>query len=290
MRSMTGYGDAVGVNDRWKIQAQIHSVNHKRLDAYVYMPSFAKAYEAPIRKRLAERVGRGKVNVEVRVDSNDGSRGEWHINRGLVEAALAYAEEQAVLKRERDLRDILEALKLEDAMSMEMHRFTDEDGALLLSVFEDALEAYLASSVREGAVLKESFVERLAACRKEVAILAEVAPRANQSLEEKLRGRLMEVLADGAYDERRLMEEMVYFANRMSIDEELVRMHAHLDKISALIEAEGPIGRECDFYFQEMNREINTSGSKINDVEGSAAVVQLKVLLEQMREQIQNVV
>lgn len=289
MRSMTGFGNAAGFNEQWKIQVQLHSVNHKRLDVYVVMPSFAKSFEGKIRQRLADTVGRGKINIDIRIDGNNGSRGEWQINKALIDSALSYAAQCSDLQTMTP-SVVLQALQLPEAMQLEPYQFSESDEELLMTVFEEALAIFLANGQQEGNALAEGFHERLNAFKKHLTLLKEISPRVQQELEQKLRDRLAELLGEEALNEHRLMEELVYFTNRMSIDEELNRLEIHLQKIDHLLEQEGAIGRECDFYFQEMNREVNTSGSKINDAEGSIAVVQMKVLLDQMREQIQNIV
>lgn len=290
MRSMTGFGTGIAENNNWRCEISIYSVNHKRLDLHLSLPYFLRNAEQGIRTIITDRIKRGNVTVDIKLYNLSESNSNWRFNTALINQAIQYASTLADNEDKVTYSAVLQALSLPNAIIEEAPTFGDEDRAMVMSVLNKSLDEFIVSSEKEGLHLQEELTQRLNDFRTALHVLKECAPRVQRELEENLRNRLLEFFPAGDYDEKRLLEELVYYINKTSIDEELVRLDSHLNKVSELFQSTEPLGRSCDFYFQEMNREINTSGSKINDAQGSQAVVEMKTILEQMREQIQNVV
>ncbi len=290
MRSMTGFGTSLAENNNWRCEISIYSVNHKRLDLHLSLPSFLRNDEQTIRSLITDRVKRGNVTVDIKLFNLSDSNSNWRFNTALINQALNYASTIVSSEDKITYQTVFQALSLPNALIEEAPSFAEEDRMMVLDVLSMSLEAFVQSTITEGEHLKEELLQRLKDFKTALNVLKACAPRVQLELEENLRNRLLEFFPTGDFDEKRLLEELVYYINKTSIDEELVRLDSHLNKISDLFFSKEPIGRSCDFYFQEINREINTSGSKINDAEGSQAVVEMKTILEQMREQIQNVV
>lgn len=290
MRSMTGFGSSVAENCNWRCEISIYSVNHKRLDLHLSLPSFLRNYEQEIRSLITNKVKRGNITVDIRLLNISDSNSKWRFNIALINQAINFASTLASPDDKITYHTVFQALTLPNALIEEAPSFDEEDRLMVFGVLAKSLDSFINSTIVEGEHLKEELLQRLNDFMVALKVLRDCAPRVQRELEEKLRSRLYEFFPTGDFDEKRLLEELVYYINKTSIDEELVRLDSHFNKVLELFHSEEPIGRSCDFYFQEMNREINTSGSKINDAQGSQAVVEMKTILEQMREQIQNVV
>ncbi len=290
MRSMTGYGAYSAENSRWQCEVTIHSVNHKRYDLHLTMPSFLREEEPDIRAQFAQNVLRGNVTASIIFRPTAQSSGSICVNESLLHNILETAEKFVDHSENLKFTDVLAAMQLPNVLTESPPEITEEDKTLLYSVLAKSLKNFKEATEKEGRYLQEELQLRLGHFEEAYRSLKLAAPRVEMQCEQKLRDKMNSFFPNQEYDEKRLLEELVYYLNRVSIDEELVRLESHLKKIHELFEEPGAIGKNCDFYFQEMNREVNTSGSKVNDAEASVAVVTMKTILDQMREQIQNVV
>ncbi|MBS5916335.1 MAG: YicC family protein [Clostridiales bacterium] len=288
MRSMTGFGAGTAENADWRVTVTIHSVNHKRLDLRLLMPQMLRPYEVELRHQFSEKIMRGNVTIEVSLEALTRGQSHWTINETLLATVQDFLQKQ-VSQGELTRGEWLELLQIPHVLEEKNLEFSDDDAAILFQASAEALANHLQTTTTEGEKLKVDMADRLIRFKENLGILVEASPRINAKLEEKLREKLTEVSVAADYNEQRLLEELVYFINRTSIEEELVRLDSHLQKLDELFESDGPIGREADFYLQEMNREVNTCGSKINDSTGSQAVVALKTLIDALREQVQNI-
>ncbi|MFP5527788.1 YicC/YloC family endoribonuclease [Peptococcus simiae] len=288
MRSMTGFGAGTAENAQWHVSVAIHSVNHKRLDWRISMPQILRPYEVDLRQALSQEIFRGNISVEVRLEDLAAGQARWAINESLLSTVASHLSSQ-VGEGAFSRQEWLALLQIPHMIEDQVLTFDEEDKPLIFQALQIALANYRQATLAEGNRLAADLDQRLEKCAANLRVLQEVAPRVRQQLEDKLREKLEEVLGQAGINEQRLMEELVYFMNRTSIEEELVRLDSHIKKLRDLFKEEGPIGREADFYLQEMNREVNTCGSKINDTRGSHAVVELKTLIDAMREQIQNI-
>lgn len=288
---MTGYGRGEASRDGIKITTEITSVNRKQSEITVYLPRELEPLEAQARAELNKRIARGRVTVKVGLHAAEALPGQVEVN---VAVARAYVEQ---------LRKVARELKISDSVSIEtLVRLPGVLGAgddiseaeALWPVLEKALVAAMDSLVKmrikEGAHLMKDLQGRIKAMRKGVGTIKAAAPEMVKRYREALQQRIANAgLPLPPEEDERLLKEVVYFADRSDISEELARLQSHFKQFEDCVKSEEPVGRTLDFLAQEMNREINTIGSKAQDSEIAREVVQFKAELEKFREQVQNV-
>ncbi len=289
IRSMTGYGKGEAVTPAGRCMVELRAVNHRYGEVAVKMPRSFYAYEHEVRKRAGQRIKRGKVDLLVQWEEATGAAGVPPVN-----LAVAKGYHAAFLELAHELRLSPEIpLSLIVAQKNVVQETAGEEQSDLLPQLLQALAAALdgldAMRLREG----EALVRDLTARRQGVAQLVEqVAARAPQVVEEyhdKLQQRLVKLLDGAEVDQQRLMQEVALLADRCDVTEELVRLQSHFLQFDETLALDEPVGRKLDFLMQELNREVNTIGSKANDAAITALVVQMKAELEKMREQVQNI-
>jgi len=246
-------------------------------------------FEERIKKKIQENVARGRLDVYVTIDDNRENKRKIKLDKELAVEYYNYLRELAkILEIDFQLR-VIDIVQLPDVIIAEEE---EKDLEEIWSVVEKALEQAVAHLVQmrtqEGANLYKDFLHRKKQVRQLLQQIKERAPLLSEELREKLRSRV-EALVGEEIEEERLLTEVVFYAERSDITEEVVRLFSHLDQFSKLLEASGPVGRKLDFLLQEMNREINTIGAKAADLVISPLVVEIKSELEKMREQVQNV-
>jgi len=283
---MTGYAARNAELGRAAFSIELKSVNSRFLDLAFRLPEELRSLEPLLRERIAARVQRGKVECRMTLAAVPGAAPRLAVNEGLL-AALGEAS-RAVQAAIPDARPMSVAELLhwpgmlsEDPSAAEVLR----QGAL--ASFEQALEEYAASRTREGEKLKTVVGERVSAMKAILERVKPMLPDAIAAYQEKMASRLREVLSTA--DEDRIRQEMAMFGIKIDVAEELSRLQVHLDEVQRVLAAGGAAGRRLDFLMQELNREANTLGSKSVSREVSDAVVELKILIEQMREQVQNI-
>lgn len=293
VRSMTGYGvaevDAEG--GRWWVE--VRSTNHRFLEVTVRLPKDLGVLEERVRAEVARRVRRGRVDVVVREEPGRRSR-TVAVD---VELARRYAQALEDLRRTLGLEDsptLAALLSLPEVVRVEEAR-PDADAAwqALYPGLERALEALVGMREQEGAKLAEDLRERVARLEEWVEAVQRRAQALPQAYAERLRERVAALLrglnVDSPPDEARLAMEVAAFADRCDVREELVRLRSHLEQARGLLESrDGAVGRKLEFLLQEMQREVNTVGSKAADLEVTRAVLEMKSELEAIREQVQN--
>lgn len=290
MKSMTGYGRGECSQRGFKLTVEASSVNRKQTEIAVNLPRELEVLEAQIRDEVNRRVARGRITLRVSVHAAEGGGG-IRINRELAEG---YA---------RELRALAKSLRLPDTVTLDM--LSRAPGVLQAAEEIDeaeelwpatekalgaALDVLLKMREREGAFLAKDLKMRIAKMRAGVGRIQEQAPRVAKRYREQLRSRITAagMPAPGLEDER-LVKEIFYFADRADVTEELTRLQSHFQQFDDCVKSKEPIGRTLDFLAQEINREINTLGSKANDSAISREVVLLKAELEKFREQALNV-
>jgi uncharacterized protein (TIGR00255 family) len=292
MKSMTGYGRGDSSQDGFKITVELSSVNRKQSEISVNLPREMEMLEAQIRDVINRHISRGRLTVRVSLHAGAGNlAARMHLN---VPLAKAYARELNRLAQQLKLRDpvTLDQLARAPGVLQTDEQIAEEED--FWPGVEKALRTALAAMVRmrerEGAHLEQDLLKRIRVMRKAAAKVEqqapEVAKRYREQLVERIRSAGLE--APGADDER-LLKEVVYFADRSDITEELTRLQSHFQQFDDCLKSKEPVGRMLDFLAQEMNREVNTIGSKANDKLVSREVVTLKAELEKFREQAQNV-
>ena len=284
--SMTSFSRQESRDELGELVCELRSVNHRYLEVFVRLPEELRALEPLVRERAAARLGRGKLECQFRFvpsrEAASGVRVNERFALQLIEAAsdvgrLLY---ESVPPRAMDIMRWPGVLETEEMDLTPVHQRAAE-------LLEQTLDGLIESRQREGSRLAEMIQQRCATMRGEVEKVKVLMPQLLESLRERLRSRLAEVA--GELDEGRVEQEMVLLTQRLDVDEEMDRLQTHLDEVEAVLERDEPVGRRLDFLMQELNREANTLASKSNDVEMTRVAVELKVLIEQIREQVQNI-
>ena len=292
MKSMTGYGRGESVQDGFKVTVELSSVNRKQAEVAVTLPRELEMIEAQVRDAINLQIARGRVTARVALHTAKGrASARMHLN---TELAKAYAAELAKLARHLKLSG---PVTLDHVVRAPGVFQTDEelvDAEKIWPVVEKALKQALAALVkmreREGAHLAEDLASRIGVMRQSAGKIQKQSPETAENyrrhLLERIRSAGIEAIAP---DDERLLKEVVVFADRSDITEELTRLQSHFQQFGDCAKSKEPVGRTLDFLAQEMNREVNTIGSKANDAVISREVVTLKAELEKFREQAMNV-
>ena len=286
IRSMTAFARAEARGDFGLIACELRSVNHRFLEPGFRLPDALREIEFPLRERLRQALTRGKVDIQFRYEAAEQHGAALELDRDLAAQYVRAAAEIDGLARHAAPLNATDILRLPGVV-----RTRETDLATLqaeaLKAFDTALAQFLAMREREGAELARLIEERLAAMEAETAKVRTRMPVILAHYRERMLARLADVKAE--LNAERLEQEMVLFAQKIDVAEEMDRLCAHVAEIRRVLRDAGPVGRRLDFLMQELNREANTLGSKSVSADSSLSSVELKVLIEQMREQIQNI-
>ena len=283
--SMTGYAVAARELENAVLNLELRSVNHRYLDIQFRLPDELRAIEPALREALTARLNRGKVECRVSYTPTPG-RKSAEIDESLLKSLVELnSRVRAALPQARDLSaaDVLRWPGMLGADTVDVEALRSACQELLQHV----LEEFRVSRAREGEKLKAMILERAATISGRVADVAPRMPQVIAGFQEKLASRLKEALANA--DEDRIRQEVALFANKIDVDEELTRLATHVSELRRILEHGGAVGKRLDFLMQELNREANTLGSKAADITITQVSMELKLLIEQMREQIQNI-
>jgi len=287
--SMTGFGAGTATAGTEEVSVEIRSVNGKYCEVKARLPRELSSLEGDAVRQVKERLARGNVDVFVRRTSTAPA------STPVVDAALvaAYAEASARAAKTAGIRDdlgIRDLLVLEGVVRLE-ERAPDPDAVsqALRAALGAALDALVASRRREGAALEADLRARARTLRELATKAAEAAPAAVEVFRERLHARVREVAGEPGVDPDRVAQEVVLYADRTDVAEELTRLVAHFDELDRVLAGAGAVGRRLDFLLQEVNREVNTIGSKSQSTDMARIVVEMKTELERVREQVQNV-
>jgi uncharacterized protein (TIGR00255 family) len=282
--SMTGYAAASAELDSGSLTLELRAVNSRYLDIQFRMPDELRAFEVAMREAITAQLQRGKVECRVNYTPR-GAQSGAALNRDLLLQLAAWNKEvQAVLPEARGL-SVADVLRWNGVLETP-NASADELRTALLDLLQEALQEFSASRAREGEKLKDFLlqrVEKIEALRD--GVLPHV-PAAIAAYEQKLTTRLREAMQ--VTDDERIRQEITLFASKIDVDEELSRLASHLGEMRRILGQGGAVGKRLDFLMQELNREANTLGSKSVDAEVSRSAMEMKILIEQMREQIQN--
>ncbi len=292
IRSMTAFGRATGKAPGRDIIVEIKSVNNRFFDCSVKLPRLFAFLEDNVKKQIAARgIARGKVDVYITIDVTDTAGVEVEIDKTYAKsyiAALRKLSEEFGLPcdittmRVAANRDIFAIKKAEEDAEAEWQA--------LLPVLNAALDAFIAAREREGENMRRDIAEKKANVKSLAEKIAPLSERDKAEQYEKMKERIRDLVGDGiSLDETKLITECAVYADKVAVDEEIVRLASHFEAFDNILAAEEPVGRKLDFLMQEMNRETNTIGSKACDVEIARIVVEMKSELEKIREQIQNI-
>jgi len=282
---MTAFSRQEQAAETGELSLEIRSVNHRYLDMNLRLPEELRACEPLIREQVADRVARGKLDITIRYQSP--SAGDsLKLDQALVERLAKTSHEVDKYIYNPAPISSLELLRWPGVIQSESVD-AEQLQQNLKTLLAIALDDLIAMRQREGEKLKTAILQRCTGIEEIVARVEKVLPEIRQAWRDKLVARLHEVKAE--LDENRLEQELVYLAQKTDVDEELDRLRMHLGEIRDVLEGDKPAGRRLDFLMQELNREANTLGSKSVHNETTRASIDLKVLIEQMREQVQNI-
>ena len=287
--SMTGYGRARQVLNGREITVELRGVNARFLEYSSRLPRAFAFLEDPLKKLVAARVSRGKVELSLTVQNTTAADTvvtvNWPLAKGYRDAMTALSEQ---LELKNDMSVSLIA-RMPDVLAQTAAPLDEEAlWADVQAVAGQAVDTFLTMRAAEGEKLKADLLSHLDVVEQLVGgIEANTAGRV-KAYSDKLYARLQELLADRSIDESRLVTEAAIFADKTAIDEETVRLHSHIAQYRDILSGDGPVGRKLDFLTQELNREANTIGSKCQDVDITRLVVELKSEIEKLREQLQN--
>lgn len=290
MYSMTGYGRGEYSEDGIKFKIEIKSVNNRYCEIYVKLPRSIIALEDKIRKRIKERIFRGKLDVFVTMDLIEENYIEVTPN-----VILAREYYNAMLKIKEDL-GLSESIKLSQIYNMPnilSIEAKEIDTERLWEHCKKSLDIALDNIINmrniEGIEIKRDFETKLKVLEELAKEVEKVAPEVIENNILKLKNRIKEYVDDETLDIQRMTTEVVIMSDKLSIDEEITRIMSHISHFNAIMDLKEPIGRKLDFLLQEFNREVNTIGSKTNDIDILDSVVKMKSEIEKLREQVQNI-
>ncbi|MCR5304570.1 MAG: YicC family protein [Lachnospiraceae bacterium] len=289
VRSMTGYGRAEVISGGKRLVLEIKSVNHRYLDMNVRMPRKFSMFEPKLRSLIGKYAVRGKIDVMVTCSDTEVLAGSLHYNKELASKYMYFITDiQRQLGVEGDVTAV-DIARLPDVFTIEEEAEDENElWKLLEQAAKKAADAFIRSRETEGARLKEDLLEKVSALRGHVNYIDLQAPEIVENYRGELYARVQDMLKDTKMDENRILTEVAIFADKVAVDEEIVRLKSHMAAFEETLEAGGEVGRKLDFLSQEMNRESNTILSKTNDVEISNRGIDLKTGIEKIREQIQN--
>ena len=286
LRSMTAYARREKEDSWGSASWELRTVNHRYLDVFLRLPEEFRHIDPEVRRRVAGKLRRGKVECQLRFEAGSGGGGKLVLDMDLV-------KNLAHLSRQVDEQ----VFNPSPVSSLDVMRWPgvvqapraakDSAEPAVMDLLEEALDELVATRDREGTQIEGMLNDRLDAMAPHVTTVRERMPQIVEETRARLRARLAELKDE--LDNQRLEQELVYFANRMDVAEELDRLETHIAEVRRVVEKGGEAGRRLDFLMQELNREANTLASKSVAADTTQAAVELKVLIEQMREQVQNV-
>ena len=284
IRSMTAFASAEHHGPDGALACELRAVNHRFLELGLRLPEELRVLEPAIRERVSSRVGRGKLDLGMRLRAPEGGE-SLQLEPGMLGQLAQLAQELhgrfPMLKVE--LTDLLQYPGLLAGRGVDVERVQ----AAALALVDEVLDGFLAAREREGAKLAAVILERVDAIERIAAEVRQLVPVIRSGQRQKLEARLADL--PQPVDPGRMEQELVLALQKLDVDEELDRLDSHVGELRRVLRQDAPVGRRLDFLLQEFNREANTLGSKSVDARTSAAAVELKVLIDQVREQVQNI-
>ncbi|CDD48668.1 putative uncharacterized protein [Firmicutes bacterium CAG:534] len=290
IKSMTGFGRCEVQEAERKITVEMKSVNHRYLDVAIKMPKKLNFFEAAIRNELKNYIQRGKVDIFIAYEDYTDTNVCVKYNKELAAEYMGYLNQMAEdFQMDNDVR-VSTLSRYPEVLTMEEQTIDEEKLWQLLSkAIKGAAEGFVNTRIKEGENLREDLIGKLDGMLTHVDFITSRSPQIIAEYKQKLEDKVKELLEDAKVDENRLLMEVTIFADRVCVDEELVRLRSHIETTKDTLLKGGSIGRKLDFIAQEMNREANTILSKSNDLEISNHAIELKTEIEKVREQIQNI-
>ena len=290
IKSMTGFGKAEELTHEYKIAVEIRSVNHRYFDLNVKMPKRFSKFEAEIRKLVKEYVQRGKIDLSIVYESYADSYSKLILNEDILDQYITHSkhvEEKYGIKNEMHMSSLLrfpEIITVSNSEETAEHIWMQVRECIV-----KALEEFVAARSLEGEHLHKDLMDKLEILLKNTREIEERVPLVMERYHNKLKEKISALLEESNIDESRIITEVAIYADKISIDEELVRLKSHINAVEKELEVGENIGRKIDFISQELNREANTILSKSDDMDISNRAIELKTCIEKIREQIQNI-
>ena len=289
MKSMTGFGRARLERENRTYNIEIKSVNHRYNDITVKIPKGISNLEEKVKKEISSKISRGKVDVYITFDNNSSEGKNIKINK---EIASIYIKELKTLAQENDIKEdisVTEIFKFPDVLSIENVEDEELIWSELYTCLDNAITSLMEMRKREGNKIKEDLEKRIEKISEKVNEISTYSTRLVEEYVVKLETRIKEILNTDVVDKDRLAQEIVIYADKCSVEEEITRLKSHMIQFKELINMDTPIGKKIDFLIQEMNRETNTIGSKSGNLLITNLVIDIKTELEDIREQVQNI-
>ena len=287
---MTGFGRGEYSDENKKLVIEMKSVNHRYLDVNIKLPKKLGFYEAYIRNLLKKYISRGKVDIFVTYEDMSEDSNKIIYNSAIASEYFKYAE---LISSELSVNNDMTASKImrfPDVITVEEQDADEKEMEQLINqVFDEAAKSFVVTRQTEGENLKNDILEKLEKMDEYVSFIEERSPQIISEYKDKLREKVKDLLDESNTDETRIMMEVTVFADKVCVDEEIVRLKSHIDGMRNALTSGGEVGRKLDFLAQEMNREANTTLSKSSDLEISNIGIELKTMIEKIREQVQNI-
>lgn len=289
IKSMTGYGKANLSKNLREYQVEMKSVNHRYLDISIKLPRTLSYLEDEIKKVISATIKRGKVDVFVTFENNSTEGKNIKIN---TEIAKLYIDELKKLAEQENILaniEVTEISKYPDVLSIQSTQDDETIKQEMLEVTKMAVDNLIAMREVEGKRMAEDMLHRIDSISEKITQISLLSTGLIEEYVVKLEGRIKEILKNQEIDPTRLAQEVVIYADKCSIQEEVTRLKSHMEQFRTLIHFEEAIGKKLDFIIQEMNRETNTIGSKANNLSITNGVIDIKTEIENIREQVQNI-
>ncbi len=289
IKSMTGYGKGNISENLRNYQVEIKSVNHRYLDISVKMPRVLSYLEEDVKKVISSKVKRGKIDVFITFENSSTEGKEIKINN---EIAKMYINQLKQLAEEENILaniEVTEISKYPDVLSIQNTQDDEQIKKELIEATTIATDKLVQMRQVEGSKMAKDLLKRIEKINQKIEKISELSTGLIEEYVVKLENRIKEILKNQEIDESRLAQEVVIYADKCSIEEEVTRLKSHISQFKELINSDDAVGKKLDFIIQEMNRETNTIGSKANNLEITNGVIDIKTEIENIREQVQNI-
>ena len=287
--SMTGFGRSKAESERFGVTVEVKTVNHRFCEFHIRMPRQLLKTEEKIKKKLGEHIKRGRVEVFVTLEGEGIVSRSVHIDWQALDELVHHISEIKTrygITGEIELSDLVSR---EEIIHIEENETENEElEKLVLAAVHDAADQLVQMRKLEGAALERDVSQNIQLLKSNLSNVKQYAPDVVEQYRDRLNKKMADFL-DGKADEDRILTEVAFFADKADISEEITRLESHVIQFTEIIKANEPLGRKLDFLLQEMNREVNTIGSKANDSRIAREVVEMKSLLEKVKEQVQNI-
>lgn len=289
IKSMTGYGKSQLSKESREYYIEIKSVNHRYLDINVKLPRIISYLEEEIKKYIGSKIQRGKVDIYITFEDSNIKSKDIKINK---EIAKLYIQELKELAREQNILSNIEVVEISKFPDVLTIKYDEEDEQIkeeMIETLDNALNSLIVMRAIEGNKIEQDLINRLSIIEDKTKQISLLSTGLIQEYIVKLGERIKQLLKSEQIEDSRLAQEVVIYADKCSIEEEVTRLNSHIYQFRNLLYSDEAIGKKLDFLIQEMNREINTIGSKANSLNITNEVINIKTELENIREQVQNI-